>query len=235
MARFTYEFGETSALPSSHIIITLGNCSSTPIGATNQSIYGSRKGAKAQRHKRGKDRKMKDRKIERKWVECRQSIPLLSFCHQVFLSSFLIGSSLRLSAFAWDPSILPFSFPLFSFPNLIVLILGKENVGKENVPVPPLLVPHELLNHGYKEIILFVNRCRREFGFVFVGDAYIVGRPSDAAGEIADFNGYLAAHSAFDVPLQGIVAARGIGRVDEVDLVRVLCASAFLCPVRFRD
>ena len=48
-----------------------------------------------------------------------------------------------------------------------------------------------------------------QFGFVFVGDAHVVGRPGDAAGEIADLDGDLAGDLALDVPLQGVVAARG--------------------------
>ena len=54
---------------------------------------------------------------------------------------------------------------------------------------------------------------------VLVGDAHIVGRPRDAAGEVADFDGDLARHLALDVPLQGVVAAGGEGRVDQIDFV----------------
>ena len=55
--------------------------------------------------------------------------------------------------------------------------------------------------------------------FVFVGDAHIVGRPSDAAGEVADLDGDLAGDLALDVPLQGIVAARGERGIDQINLV----------------
>ena len=58
-----------------------------------------------------------------------------------------------------------------------------------------------------------------QLGFVLVGDAHVVGAPGDAAGEVADLDGNLAGHAALDVPLQGVVAAAGKRRVDQIDLV----------------
>ena len=58
--------------------------------------------------------------------------------------------------------------------------------------------------------------------FVFVGDAHVVGGPRDAAGEVADFDRDLAGQFTVDVPLQGVVAARREGRIDEINLVLIV-------------
>ena len=61
-----------------------------------------------------------------------------------------------------------------------------------------------------------------QLGLVLVGDAHVVGRPGDAAGEVADFDGNLAGQLALDVPLQGVVAAGGERGVDQIDLLLVV-------------
>jgi len=58
--------------------------------------------------------------------------------------------------------------------------------------------------------------------FVPVGDARVLRRPGDAAGEVANLDGQLSRHSALDVPLKGVVSSGGKRGVDQVDLVLVV-------------
>ena len=61
-----------------------------------------------------------------------------------------------------------------------------------------------------------------ELRLVLVGNAHVIGAPGEPAGEVADLHGNLAGNLALDVPLQGVVAARREGRIDQVHLVLLI-------------